>query len=106
MISIVNKVLAFKLGALRLDNPPTSNGDTYTKILSDKISTGITVASEVAVLLCFIAIVISGLRYMTSAGNAESAKRGLKGMLYAVLGIIIISLSWIGLAAILDLLSK
>jgi len=43
--------------------------------------------------LSFIYLVISGITLITANGNAEQAKKGQQGVLYGVIGVVVITLS-------------
>lgn len=45
-------------------------------------------------LLAFLMLVYGGFRYLTSAGNAEAAKKGTQTIMYAVIGVVVIALSY------------
>jgi hypothetical protein len=45
-------------------------------------------------------LIYSGFVYLTSAGNADAAKKGSKGILYAIIGTILLSLSYLIFSAI------
>jgi len=106
---IIQKTSAFDsaalLGNLRLNNPNFSSANSYTDIITSRINTGIAVASEIAALVAFIILIVSGFQYMTAGGNAETSKKAMKGILYSVIGLIIVTLSWVILSALLALLS-
>lgn len=44
--------------------------------------------------LAFLMIVISGFRYVLSAGNADRAKRAREGVVYALVGLVIALSAW------------
>ena len=41
-------------------------------------------------IIAVVVIVISGIRYMTSQGNAEAVKKAKSGITYAVIGLIVV----------------
>ncbi len=45
-------------------------------------------------------LIYSGFVYLTSNGNADAAKKGSKGILYAVIGTILLSFSYVIFSAI------
>ena len=53
----------------------------------------------IAFILAFIYLVISGITFITAGGNAEQAKKGQQGLIYAVIGIIVITLAYVILTA-------
>jgi hypothetical protein len=52
-------------------------------------------ALSVAFALAILFVIIAGFRYLTSAGNEEAAKKGKKTLIYALVGIVIIVLSYV-----------
>ncbi len=65
--------------------------DKPANSLSDTVTSAINILSVVGGLAAVIMIIIAGFRYVTSAGNAEAAKGARQTILYAVIGLIIIS---------------
>lgn len=53
----------------------------------------------IAAILAFIYLVISGITFITAGGNAEQAKKGQTGLIYAIIGIIVIALAYVLLTA-------
>lgn len=60
----------------------------------------------VAGLLAVIYIIWSGYRYIVSAGDPEGAQKARNGLLYAVIGIVVIALSYAIINAVVDLLKS
>lgn len=56
----------------------------------------------IAGILTFFYLVYSGILYVTSAGNADQAKKGQQGLINAVIGIIVIVLAYVILKAVAD----
>lgn len=52
-------------------------------------------ALAIAFIAAVIVLIIGGFRYITSAGNAEQAKKGTQAIQNALIGIVIIVLSYI-----------
>lgn len=50
-------------------------------------------------VLAFVFLVISGIIYITAGGDPEKVKRGQQGLVSAIIGIIIITLSFLILRA-------
>lgn len=48
----------------------------------------------IAGVLAFIFLVVSGISYITAGGNAEQSKKAQQGLINAIIGIIIITLSF------------
>lgn len=71
-----------------------NNGNSDApKTLSNTISTVIDLLSAVVGIVAVIMIIVGGLRYVTSAGNPESAKGARNTVLYAVIGLVIVALA-------------
>ena len=45
-------------------------------------------------VIAMMMIIIGGFWYLTSAGNSEPAKKGMHFIMYAVIGIVVVSLSY------------
>lgn len=92
-MSLIEKALAVDVGAL-------GNTFTGTSVVSNKFDT---VANTVTTLigwllwvvgiLAFVYLVYAGILYITANGNDEQAKKGQKGIINAVIGIIIVVLA-------------
>ena len=52
-----------------------------------------------ATVLAFIFLVYAGILYIASGGNPEQAKKGQQGLIFAVIGILIVVLSFVILRA-------
>lgn len=61
--------------------------------LEGTISTVVNILSAAAGVAAVIMIIIGGFRYVTSAGNAETAKNARNTLVYAVVGLIIVALA-------------
>lgn len=57
-------------------------------------------------LLAVIYIIWAGLAYITSAGDPEKAQKARNGILYAAIGIVVISLSFAIVGAVSDLIGS
>jgi hypothetical protein len=44
--------------------------------------------------LAFLMIVVSGLRYVLSAGNPDKARKAREGVIYALVGLVITLMAW------------
>ncbi len=95
MIRLIEKIYAIdagKLGkAIKIDESTSSIEALITRIVSWIL--------YIAGALAFIYLVVSGISYITAAGNAEQAKKGQQGIINAVIGIIIVTLSFVILQA-------
>jgi len=94
-----------KISALTISTAPSvtakgvganAQATLYENILNWSVGAG--------ALVAFIFLIVAGFLYLTAGGNAEQAKKGLQGVLNAVIGLIIIMLAWVILNAIIGLL--
>ena len=76
------------------------NPSTTEVSLSDLVTRVIGWVMVVAGILAFFYLVYSGILYVTAAGNPEQAKKGQQGLINAVIGIVVIMLSYVILSAI------
>lgn len=74
---------------------------SFSQLLLDFIQLLLLFAGPLAVLF----VVISGFYYITAGGNEEQAEKGKKGLVNAVIGIIIILLSYTIVTAIQNTIS-
>lgn len=82
----------------------TSNKTCYTKLdpgdlptsKADKgaVNTAKDIVFGVVGALAFLMIVVSGLRYVLSAGNPEKSKKAREGVIYALIGLVIALSAW------------
>lgn len=75
--------LAAKLGSGEIKNLPTTDADT---ILTSVLNTAYFAAGVVAVIV----IIISAFFYITSQGDSSKVKRAKDGILYSVVGLVVI----------------
>lgn len=71
------------------------NPGDATGSVQNTITTVVNILSAVAGIAAVIMIIVGGLRYVTSAGNADSTKSAKNTILYAVVGLIIVALAQI-----------
>jgi len=71
--------------------PVVSNNST----LEGLITRASNVYLMVAGFLAFFYLVYSGILYITSAGNTEQAKKAQTGLINVIIGIVIVSLSYV-----------
>lgn len=63
-------------------------------------------ALYIGAVLAVIFIIIGGYFYLTSAGNDDQAKRGRRTLTYAVIGLVIIVLSWVIVQTVYNFLTN
>jgi len=93
-MNLISKALAASANDLRLSISTTNT------TLDGLLGTLVNWVALIAGIVAFFYLVYSGFLYLTSAGNAEQSKKGGAGILNAVIGIIIILLSWVLVTAI------
>lgn len=98
-LSLVLLVAPFVVGAqFKLpDNSETglTGGLGSETSLTDFILSVINIALALAGLIAVLFLIIGGFRYITSSGNSDGAELGKKTILNAVIGIIVIILSFV-----------
>lgn len=102
MIRLIEKIYAIDAkqlgGAIKIDETTGTIEVLITRIVSWIL--------YIAGALAFIYLVVSGISYITAGGNAEQAKKGQQGIINAVIGIIIVTLSFVILQATVGIASK
>jgi type IV secretory pathway VirB2 component (pilin) len=78
-----------------------ANSGTFQDLLMNVISILLLVAGGIAIVF----VIIGGYQYMTSAGNEETAEKGKKNVINAIIGIVIILLSYEIITVIANLVS-
>jgi len=71
--------------------PVTENTPPLEKLIANAANVYIMIAG----MLAFLYLVYSGILYITSAGDAEKAKRAQTGFINVIIGIIVVSLSYV-----------
>lgn len=57
-------------------------------------------------IVAVIFVIIGGYKYMTAGGNEESAGKGRKTMVQAIIGLVIVILSYVIITTITNYLTK
>lgn len=79
-----------------------NNGQTVSGLIKLVINWALALAGLIAVLF----LIVGGFWYITSAGDTEQAEKGKGTVLNAIIGIIIIVLSWIIVNVVSNLVSS
>lgn len=97
----------FKLvnGLCLPESQVTGNGIASTTKLSEVVPNVITILLSVSGVIAVLFIIIGGFQYMTSSGNPEAAKKGRQTLTYAIVGLVIIVLSYIIVSVVLNTLT-
>jgi hypothetical protein len=97
-------------GLTRLGSDANLNGSTGIFNPQDSV---VTIIGKVVKILLFVSgaitvlfVIIGGFMYVTSAGNEEQATKGRKTVTYALIGIIIIILSYVIVTAVVNLVQN
>lgn len=77
-------------------------GSNSVAALAGTIATWI---SGIAGIVAFFYLIYSGFLYLTAAGNPDNAKKGQQGIIYAIIGIVIIILAYTIITAIIGTLA-
>ncbi len=100
-MNLVEKILAVdNFPVLKTIGAVTGESSFYT--ISQKI---LAWSAGAGAIIAFVFLIIGGFLYLTAGGNAEQSKKGLSGILNAVIGLIIISLSYVILLGVVSLIS-
>lgn len=69
------------------------NGNTDTDLKGD-VTKIINIVIGVLGIVCVVVIIIGGINYMTSSGDAGKVKKGKDTILYGVIGLVICALAF------------
>lgn len=86
-MSLIERVYALSIPPVKVDE--TNNVDTLPLLVNRYLN----LLFYVVGVLAFIYLIYAGILYITANGNDEQAKKGQKGIINAVIGIIIIALA-------------
>ena len=89
MENIINTMAAMTVNKLNNNNFKDS-GDSIEKTIGNIISTVIGILG----IVCVIIIIMGGVQYMTSSGDAGKVKKAKDTILYGVIGLIICVLAF------------
>lgn len=81
-------------------NNTTINNPTVNKVFGDLTGRILTGFLGVAGVIALLMIIINGFRYMLSAGNDEQAENAKQGLQWAVIGLCLIALAYVIVAAV------
>lgn len=92
--------LPFLANAIKIDNPIQ-----YDKI-EDILAAITELLKNIAILVGTIMIIISGIQYITSAGNEEKITKAKKNLVYTIIGVAIIFAADLIIDFIREILNK
>ncbi|MBI4836168.1 MAG: TrbC/VirB2 family protein [Candidatus Abawacabacteria bacterium] len=93
MVALSAPVQAFAesgLGQSTIPRPENLSGTPFLQLLTNIINFILGLVGTIAVLM----LIWGGFNYLTSAGNSENTKKAKQTIIYAIIGIIIIALSY------------
>lgn len=83
----------FRLLAFVANSPVSSNGlpqvDVSSNPQTNVLGTGLSIVFGVVGALALLMITVSGLRYITSAGDPEKTARAKNGIVYSLVGLVV-----------------
>lgn len=104
---VIKHVLAATPKSNTINNPDNIPGITVTDPnnvnITDIVSNIINVFLWVVGIIAFIYIVYSGILYITAAGDDAKAQKGQKGLLWGIIGIVIVVAASVIIRAAIDL---
>lgn len=77
-------------------------GDTAVSDSSKLIQTIINLLSTIVGIIAVVMIIVNGLRMITSSGDANSVSSARNGVIYAIVGLILVALSQVIVRFVLD----
>ncbi len=83
------------VGGVNAIQPATSSGS-----LSDTVSKVLNIIFWVATIMAIIYLVMSGINYITAGGDPEKADGARKGIVNAIIGLVIIALAYVIVGAV------
>lgn len=95
VLTLVMIAAPFVVDAQYRDPNPGGTGLPADTKLSEFILNIINIALGVAGLVAVLFLIIGGFRYITSAGNEEASEQAKKIILNAIIGIVVIILSFV-----------
>ncbi|MCX6808321.1 MAG: hypothetical protein NTW50_01470 [Candidatus Berkelbacteria bacterium] len=91
-MDLVTKIFALSQGNDIATNVVINTDTNWT--IGTIVGTAINWVSLIAGVVAFFYLIYSGFLYLTAGGNADAAKKGQQGILNAIIGIVIIALSY------------
>lgn len=82
-----------------------STGLASAQTLPDLLVTTIDILLILAGMIAVLFVIIGGFQYLTSAGNEEQAEKGKKSLINAIIGIVVVILSYTIIQVIVNTVS-
>ena len=73
-----------------VENSNRESGENAEEEINSLIGTVLDILALVAGVIAVIVVIVQGLKYITSSGNAEQAKSATKGIIYTLIGVVIV----------------
>jgi hypothetical protein len=107
-LAVVTLVLVVPVLASAQLRVPTAPGGVATnaRSLPELIQWVINLLLALSGLIALLFLIIGGFWYITSAGNAETAEKGKTTVINAIIGLVIIALSWVIVTVVIDFLTR
>lgn len=81
-------------------------GLSSSSSLSELIGNGIRLFLSFAGAVAVVFVIIGGFMYITSSGNEEQAEKGKKTLINAIIGVVVIIMSYVIITVITNLVSS
>lgn len=85
---------------------PTGAGLSNQRTIGQLAETVIKILLAVAGVAAVLFIIIGGMQYITAGGNEEQAEKGRKALINAVIGLVVVIMSYVIVNVIVNLLGK
>lgn len=86
--------------------PPGLKCDSSTRSLPELIQFVINIILSVTALIALLFLIIGGFWYITSAGNEETAEKGKNTVINAIIGLVIIALSYVIVRVVINFVTS
>ena len=87
-------------------SPVCKDKDTTTNPVNKVIKTAVTIVALLTGIAAVIMILVSGITLVSSGGNSEAVANSRKRITYAVVGLVVVALSWTLITFLTDKLIK
>jgi succinate dehydrogenase/fumarate reductase cytochrome b subunit len=97
---MIDKITSFFVGTVHAQNFDIFHpfditpGDNATDTFTGLVGTVITWVLAVVAVIAFVYLIISGVNYITAGGDAEKATKARTGIINAIIGIVVVVLSY------------
>jgi hypothetical protein len=74
-------------------NSACDDGNDGSSTLQSAVKAGLNLLSVLAGIIAVVMLIIAGVRFITSQGDASSTTSARRGVIYAIIGLVIVALS-------------